>query len=53
MRSRIIGIAVLIALVGIIYLYGDYQRSFPTPLEAIITVVGIVGGQDHGPIESR
>ncbi|MGC6590323.1 hypothetical protein ACPV3A_36110 [Paenibacillus sp. Dod16] len=35
MRSRIIGIAVLIALVGIIYLYGDNQRSFPTPLEAI------------------
>ncbi|MGG4108884.1 hypothetical protein AAXB25_33865 [Paenibacillus lautus] len=35
MRSRIIRIAVLIALVGIIYLYGDHQRSFPTPLEAI------------------
>lgn len=35
MRSRIIGIAVLIALVGIIYLYEDNQRSFSTPLEAI------------------
>ena len=35
MRSRIIGIAVLIALLGIIYLYGDNQRSFPSPLEAI------------------
>jgi hypothetical protein len=37
MRSRIIGIVVLIALVivGIIYLYEDNQRSFSTPLEAI------------------
>jgi len=35
MRSRIIGIAVLIALVGIVYLYEDNQRSFSTPLEAM------------------
>lgn len=35
MRIRIIGITVLIALVGIFYLYEDYQRSFPTPIEAI------------------
>jgi len=35
MRNRIIGAAALIALVGIIYLYEDNQRSFSTPLEAI------------------